>query len=246
MHIINTLRELMIYSGGLLAALFLSGCVSMPQNLLDGLRQDKFYKRDIGMTVDGVTYTGAMVLPRRAFYSIRLKAKGRLDLMTFETCHQAIIQEEAWKNSGIFDGRNVTVIEYNPVRDIEQGDLSCPVRIGGYEKKRGRHSWGLIEFQSKSLKMPAVVRCAGASRRTVGVAICQSKHGTIQEIEFKRPMFVAKKTKCIPMKCEGSCKKFRYTIPKGECIYRFKEDHKRGRSFRLVTIGYEGILIRED
>jgi hypothetical protein len=65
--------------------------------------------------------------------------------------------------------------------------------------------------------------------------------GLIQKIEFSQEVKFIPQTAC-PISTIGN-KTFEYKTTKGECVYVFKSGDK---FHRLVTIGWESILIRED
>lgn len=229
--------------GGLCVALFISGCVSIPQDLLGGIKDDRFYRRDMKISVDGVTADGVAVLPQKEKYTITIEARGTLDLFTMETCHRMVQREgeEGW----FTDAGQKIEIDYVPTPGLEQGPFSCPIRLGGYEKKKGRHSWGLIEFEHSSMTGKASMKCDGVSRGFNGVGVCQGMVGTVQEIRFTAPQMTSKKRKCDGLTTQDGIT-FRLDLQKGECVYRFKEDSPAGHEFRLVTVGFEGILVRGD
>lgn len=202
------------------------------------------------ITSEGQTSEGVMILPERLTYSFQVQAKGNLDLFTFETCHRVKTIERAWEGSskrrGFFSRTNKreVIIPYIPNPGIESGYLACPVRLGGYEKIKGRHSWGFVDFKSKYLTLQMKMKCAGKNTFEEGVAVCQSKAGTLQEITFPGPVFTSSKARCPRLRSEDMTT-FRFPIPVGECIYRFRGNNLEGKSLRLTTIGYQGILIRE-
>lgn len=226
---------------GSLVLPFLCACTSVPQDLTIGIKSGVFYKRDMKIEADGIRASGAVVLPRKKKYEIKVEAKGKLDLFTFETCHRVDTTERAWTGLKKYKTR----IIYEPNEGLEDTQYSCPVRLGGYEKKRGRHSWAFIDFQHPALKLPALVRCTGTNTNAIGVGVCQGKAGTIQVLSFDGPVLAGKSVKCGALG-DDMATTFRFKIQKGECVYRFKELAAEGREFRFTTLGFEGILIRED
>ena len=217
------------------------------QNLSPGVKKGTYYKRDMIIEMDGIKGEGVVVLPVRTSYNINVKARGRLDMLIFETCHRVIERQNAWtkKKRRIWgQKKNETSIPYNPNPGMENGMFSCPVRIGGYDIN-GQHSWAFIDFMDPKNKLNGYVRCAGQNRNTEGVDVCQAKAGTIQALEFQVPVFTSEKGNCGALQSKNR-RHFRFVMKKGECVYRFKEDGPAGREFRLTTIGYESILIRED
>jgi len=236
----------------ILIALMLHGCASfVPQDIEPGLEKNKHYKRDMIISEGNLSASGVIVLPKKDSYQIKVKAKGELDLFTMESCHRVESIENAWEKLGIKPkgwfkrkSKNEIVTEYKPVQGIETGDLACPLRLAAYEKTNKRHSWGFIDFRDDSMKLEMTMKCAGVFSMERGVSVCQSKTGTLQEIQFKKKVYSSKNGTC-PELITSDRKTFRFKIQSGECLYRFREDSREGHSLRLTTLGFDGILIRE-
>lgn len=212
--------------------LLLSGFASSPKQELD---PKKLYRQDIDLVVNGVRGDGVMVVPQADKYQISGVAKGTLDLLTITTCHRDI----SWS-----PGKKEFVYEYVPRRSIE-GSRACPILIGGYDKK-GQHSWGIIEQENKDLfQMEAFLACNGSGKRFSGVSICQSRAGLIQVIEFDSPVKYSPDPSCpLPAPIEDG-KRFEFPIVRGTCVYAFK-DMASDKYHRLLTYGYESVLLREE
>lgn len=230
-------------TGAIIAmALLLSSCSTVPQNITPGVQSGVFYKRDMKMNVNGQKAIGAIVVPRADKYRMDLEAKGKLDLFTLTTCSREETREKAGEG-GLFGNRKRVKIDYVPTPK-EADSLSCPVQLGGYEQKKGRHSWSFIDFQHPSMKLKASVQCNGQLNSFTGVAVCQSRAGLIQFLDFEDEVIWSTKNDCPLWKTENN-RSFQLELPKGVCVYRFKERAPRGHDFRITTIGYQKILIRE-
>ena len=201
----------------------------------------KFYRRDMEINVNGIAGKGVVVAPQANTYEIEVKSSGKLDLFTFSTCHREIIKESA--GGGIFGNKKKTKFSYSPVKGLETGQ-SCVAIFGGYERVKGRHSWGIVDFEGPDANLPAVIRCNGSEYNSRGVAICQSREGLYQEIEFVNEVITSDKAKCKGLTTKDN-KKFRYKTQARNCVYRFMEKAS-GKMHRLTTIGYQEILIREN
>lgn len=214
----------------LLLASLLVGCTSVDQKLDPKI----FYKRDMQITVNGKSWNGVAVAPLSDKYDVVVKTPGRMDLFTFTSCHREFTQRDAG---------NEIKFTYYPTVGIEDVG-SCVVRMGAYEKKRGRHAWGLIDFETKGYTAQADVACNGSLSNANGVTVCQSYAGLKQRIRFKYPMKISPSEGCRMLTPVDELN-FDYEIVKGECVYEFFEP-SFSRRFRLTTVGYEQILIRED
>ena len=222
------------------AVFFVVGCTSVPQKL----DPDAFYKRDMEITVNGYQSEGVLVVPKAKKYDFKIEAKGKLDLFTFTTCHREKTKENAGEK-GWFSDKKTRKMTFFPSPDIEASHLSCPVQLGGYERDKGRHSWGFVDFEHESLNLPALLKCNGSVSNHTGVSACQSKNGLIQEIVFSEPVLAAKNPECGELTSTDE-KTFRFKMPKGQCTFRFLTKTGEKKWHRMTTLGYQQILIRED
>lgn len=229
-----------LFIGYLLVIYWLSiGCTSIPQRL----DPDLFYKRDMEIRVNGHQGEGVLVIPRASSYNFDIKAQGKLDLFTLTTCHREQTKEHAG-DKGWFKNANHRKFEFIPA-PLEADSLACPVQLGGYERIKGRHSWAFIDFEHPNLSLPAFLNCNGAQYNTKGVSVCQSKTGLLQEIRFTEQVLWPQENTCIKLMSNDE-KKFRFKMPKGQCIFRFVTKSGEERWHRMTTIGYQQILIRKN
>lgn len=226
--------------------LFLLPSCSNTANVLQPLNPETIYKRDMIISVNGITGDGVLVVPRNVTYKLHITAQGDLDLFTFTTCHREEIAEDAanvTERSGIFR-RTITKkreikLDYTPTEIEMEG--GCPVFLGGYEEQKGRHSWGLIDFEGPDATLPATVFCNGKTIEANGVSVCQSRAGLIQGIIFPEKVFISPDPQCDLGQKEGT--HFKFPIKKGQCVYAFMD--KQFRVHRFTTLGYEMVPIRK-
>ncbi len=213
----------------------LAGCSTTNQILDTNL----FYKRDIGIEVNGKQYEGVVVIPKAPKYNLVLKAKGKLDLVLIRSCHREFSGE---KLSSGWLGNNSFKYEYVPTPGIED-TRTCPLRVEVYEAEKGRNSWALLDFESPDYVVPYWLQCNGSVTRPSGVGVCQTKAGLAQRVRFDEPIRFAppEPVGCaLPMKKDGA---YEFLATTGECLYHF--DTQDGRKGRLIVIGYQGVLVRE-
>lgn len=204
------------------------GCASPGQVLNPSL----FYKRDMKINMDGTTGDGVLVVPSLKRHNFVAYAKSEMSLYTFTTCHREVALENMPKEVGGY---------FVPAVGLEDTG-SCPVEIGGYDKKGGRHSWAFIDFQTPESTLPARLKCNGESVETTGVSVCQSRAGLIQRIEFAKEVVTA--TSACGKLTSVDGKVFEFPLVKGQCVYAFKEKES-GKFHRLTALGYESILLRD-
>lgn len=112
--------------------------------------------------------------------------------------------------------------------------------ISSYEKDKGRHSFGIIEFKRDQYKLKFVLECDGNKTSDKGVSICQGKLGTTQRISFESPTKFASSDRCKDgVKQIGNI--FDVKIKKDLCVFTFKNE--AGEFARLTTFGFESVLV---
>lgn len=212
---------------------FLLSCACSPAP--EKLDPAILYRRDMTITINGKTFTGVAVAPAADKYDIKAQTIGRNDVFTFTTCH---LEKE------FRPGRNDLSFTFVPRIGLENSIDSCIAELGGFDKDKGRHSWGLIEFENPAYKVVASVDCNGETYDANGVALCQSLTGLKQRIKFKYPVKVSPPIGC-RMLTPVDEMTFVYEMVKGRCVYDFYEP-SFNRRFRLTTFGYQEILIKQD
>ncbi len=221
----------------IIAALLLTSCSSVQQKL----EPDVFYKRDIGLEVNGQFYSGVTVIPKSSHYSITIIPPGDTDLVLFQTCHRENAIEKASKGWGLFGKKSKFTYEYYPVSGIEDSRV-CPLRVNVFDSKNGKNAWALLDFEHPLYQLKFNMTCNGEEKQFNGVGICQAKNKSIQRIMFKEPvMFAPSNPGCNdPIKTNSW---YEIKGATGECLYMFKTES--GVLGRLTLLSYEGVLVRE-
>lgn len=232
----------------------IASCASEPIQNLD---PETLYKRDMVLRVDGQASEGAIVVPMKDVHTFHVQARGTLDLFTLTTCHRDWSKEKAWKiPPAIFRGQDTQYRDPEWKRSLDENQVrfqlrltpversgGCLVELGGYDKN-GKHSWAMIDFLDAETTLPATVSCNGNQYRSGGVTICQSRKELVQLIQFDTEVEVSPDSECDTMdKKRGML--FSFDMPRGRCVYAFREVKLPHRIHRLTTFGYESILIRE-
>lgn len=213
---------------------------------------ETFYKRDMIISASGETFEGVAVLPKQDKYDFHVEARGDLDLFMMSTCTKRENKEKAWNvkkkvRSGLFgwgskkiDLKREVTFTYIPNELEKNGD--CPMQLIGIEEKGGRNSFGFVDFESDTYKLPARLLCNGNDRQVGGTSVCQSGKGLVQKIVFDRLVVPEKNNDCGISPVES--KEFIFTLKKGQCKVRFisleGEEVFHGATF----MGFEGVLIR--
>lgn len=193
-----------------------------------------YYRHDLRVKVNDKKFNGIGVIPlaKDNRYKLEIEAPGKMDLLIIATCAGELPKEMV----GYDYETTISMSDDFELRD------SCLLRIEALEDKKGRHSWGIFDFQTKEETVPATMYCNGNKREVVGVDICESKEKLWQKIVFKEQMELATiDDRCSLGKNVGS--EFEFRMPNRECVYYFRELHGT-EVFRLTLIGYEEILVR--
>ena len=243
MRVFRVIFDLLAFLFILITIASLYSCSAPASQKLD---PDMIYKKDMVVTVDGVTSEGILVVPQKDIHNIHIKAQGDLDLFTFTTCHREEIAEDVsnvTETRGFFrrkiEKKREVKLDYRPAKIEKMG--ACPVQLGGYEEGKGRHSWGFIDFESPSTTLKGKLYCNGSESLGATVTACQSRAGLIQAIEFEEEVFVAPTEGCEIGYTKGTF--FKFQIKKGQCVYAFM--NKKLEVHRLTTLGYEIVPIRK-
>lgn len=222
----------------ILFLLLLPACASLTNQKLD---PEVFYKRDMEMKINGVTYKGVAVPPRAETYEIEVKTVGDINMLTVTSCHREDIFEEPTR--GWFKANNKFKYSYRPLKGIEDG-RGCLLDIGSYERGKGRHQWATIDFVTATETLPATLTCDGVITKAGPVSICQAKAGLTQRIRFDEPVKVSPDKGCESNLRTENGLLYEYEATKGECLLYFGT--RDGRFHRHVTMGYESIFVRDE
>lgn len=235
----NHLKRLIYGAVAITAPLFIS-CSSIPQQL----EQNTFYKRDLKFTVNGQAIDGSGVVDENSQYEIQLASKDTVAMLLIRSCHrEQTFEKVGCQSSGLFGLGSKTCFKYSysPVSDIETNRV-CPLRLEAYDSEDGKHGWGLLDFRSDKFQVPFRLSCNGVVSDERGVATCQGRVEAVQRISFSEPIRFAESPNCEkPQKVDDS---YEIKVSKGECLYMF--DTKDGRLGRLLILGFDGILVREN
>lgn len=226
----------------LVLVLTITACTSVPQRL----DPEQFYRRDLPFCVDNLgCFEGVTVLPKRSSYTFEIEPKGGadIDLLLVTTCHREDSFEKTDTGWWIFKNKKRFKYFYSPVPGIEDTGM-CPLRINTYEKEKGRHSWSLIFFEDPKFEMNAAVTCNGKVMTFNGVSACQSKVGLIQRISFGRPVQWGTPPEGCAAPKYVKTGLYELEFKRGECVHVIRDAQDRFHQFG--TVGYEGVLIREE
>jgi len=227
-----------------------TGCSSVPQRLDPKLQ----HRNDMPFCVEGYgCFEGAAVLPRRQHYKFELSPKGeaKVDFFVATTCNRNRTMEPgdpgfSWGPLSWFaKKREGLKYIYVPLPERED-DGDCNLILHTYEKARGRHAWGFIRFDHPQYELPATLYCDGQQIDFGGVSVCQAKAGLKQWVQFSEKVMIMpgkpeRGGECaVPKKDETGS--YVFAVTKEECGYLIQGES--GRRHHMVTIGYEGELIR--
>lgn len=225
---------------GLFAIFYFSGCASTVTEMNPKI----YYKHDMFITVNNVNAEGVIVAEKRPSYRIAITSQADMDMLQITSCQRDLSVPEAIK-SGWFKQRRTYIFDYTPT--VVEQEPGCMLKLAGYEKESGRHSWAFIDFEDEKHKLPAGVACNGEPEyRSDGVTVCQSLQGLYQLIWFQEKVVLSEKTleRCKIQPSQDGGIHWKFKVQNRECIYEFMEVKKPYRRHRLTTVGYEDVPIR--
>lgn len=223
----------------LAVSLLMVECTSIPQELNPKI----YYKHDMKIQVNDQAFTGVGVARRAERYNVYITSKADMDLLQISSCERDLTVESAIKKENWFSPRRGYKFVYEP-SPIER-EAGCVLKFAGLEKKNGRHSWALVQFEHPSFSLPAQLSCNGVVSTPSGTSACETLQGLYQTIDFAAPVYLSSKVmeRCkIPESADG--KRWRFKQPNRECEYLFMELKPPYRRHKLTTMGYEDVPIR--
>lgn len=237
----------------LMLALLFAGC-STAEKEHQKLNPATFYKKDMIITVNGVTEEGVITAPVADQYNIEVETPGDLDAFFMETCHKDALKERAWNvtkvvRSGLFgwgskkiDVKNKVSFTYYPTA-IEK-DKNCVLELKAAEEgSEGRHSTGTVSFETPRYALDATVACNGITRPAHGVFECQAKVGSYQQITFGEDVVFASNNCGIP---EGESKSpILFKVQSTDLCTAIAMGKDSKKRFSFFIYGYTEIAIRE-
>lgn len=209
----------------LITSLALSSCATVNE----ANNPDMFFRHDMEISIDGQTSYGIAVLPTRKRYVIRGKLQEKSDILKITSCHREFVS---------FEHKDKFEYVYEPVAGIEDTGL-CPLSFGAFDE-HGEHSWAFIDFV-RDESLAAHIGCNGETRVGIGGSVCQSRAGLVETIRFGERVEVEFPERCNEMYSEDQIN-FSYEMNREKCLYVFKT--KSGQIHRLVTLGYDDVMIR--
>jgi len=225
--------------------IYLSAC-STTDHIRPTLSTDINYQKDLKMIVTPAnghakTIYGMGVVPESKHYKIRIEPPGKADMITVLSCHREMKTPNPKRHGGWFSKK---YYEFNIWPDPQhEVNSACSFDAGVYEKKKGRHAWGLIVIENKRAKLGATTKCNGQTTVFGGTSVCQSKAGLIESIHFDRPVISTNVVGCEIRKPKDK-RNWVYLMPKNECIIYFVDEKNPDNFHKAVLYGYSAIPIR--
>lgn len=200
--------------------------LSPPQSQLDKLQLDtnRVYQMDLQLEVNGIKSQGMITVPQAERYLLKIKAPGDSDVVTFTSCNREDILR---KQDDQF--------QYMYVPNVVESE-ACPVLINAYSPKF-RYSGGYFEATPPNWARSTVM-CNGRVEVSNGLYLCQARAGLDVQLIFDNDVISATPSLgCNAFIPDG--KKWKASLSKGLCTYRFREKDGLKKYFRIVTHGYE-------
>ncbi len=247
---------------GALAPLLFCGCASLQDmaNILTGNSSQKItktpiwlYKPDLYIVVDNVGFYGMGVtqIPQE-YTDVQVQSQVDIDRVEISTCSRHDVCQikggalacDANRFAIGLDwfGNPGKLMTYRFAPDKKERDDSCAnVLIAIYDKNT-LAAWGYLDFRTDPLNnFAAEFTCNATDHPFAGVSVCSAKAGTIQEINFTKPID--------NYRAEDSCNikkisdtEFEFQPAVGWCRASFAQDQK---FHDVILNGYSDVLIRD-
>ena len=234
----NTLKKILIVLSILIIG-FQIGCSIIPVKDPEELAK-YYFRKSLKFEIDGKSYEGVAVLPRKETYNITIIPDEKMTFYIFQTPHRDIPIDKP--DTGWFNKK--FSYKYTPQTNLEDRGYT-PLKITALNKDQVSDAFAFIEFKdaNSEISLEANVKCNGELySNVIGVSICQTAKGLIEEILFKEKVLIESvDNNCVnPTTNDGIL--WRIKASEGECPYYFtaRTRHENGHrlSHRLTMIGY--------
>lgn len=207
----------------------------------------KFYRRDLVLTVNGVTREGSLVMGLKPDNVIRIWSPVDMDFFSMSNCAGERVKPKIaitttekrfffWTKT--VESKREAEFHYYPT-DLETGH--CPLQLYAVNSK-GVPAFGMVDFQTPNFNLNGEMLCNGEKRAFDGAEICQSRAGLFQRLTFPDTVRTSPDAECSIGSQEG--KVFEFPMNRGACVYQFRSLDGKLKG-KLTTIGYDDYLIRE-
>ncbi len=251
-----------------LLALSLSGCASLQDfgNTLFGNSSQKItrtpiwvYRSDIWIEVDGGNFLGMAVTKLSPSTDVQIWSQVNIDRVEISTCSRHDVCQikggvlacdiKSDRNpNGRFQvnkdwfGNPGKYMVYTFIPDLKERDDSCANATIAIYDKNALAAWGYIVFRSNpENEFPATMTCNASDTKYAGVSVCSAKAGTIQQINFDKPVDKFRADAACNM-TKVSDTRFDIQPVEGWCRASFAQNKK---FHDLILNGYSEVLIRD-
>lgn len=206
------------------------------------------YKRDMVITLNGVTREGSITMPLLPENKIQLYSRGDMDTLIMKTCGGVFDKSASWDVQAdvkSFWGNKKITLKKQAQIIIKASDFAetgvCPVYFYAVSKADGKVSTGYINFQTDAYKLDGSIVCNMERRAFEGVEACSIGTGSFMKLYFTEEVMLSPEPGCELDKTKGS--NFEFQAPSGVCNYVFKGTKSNNKGF-LHIFGEDDTIIR--
>ncbi len=245
----------------LFMALNLTACASLQDfgNILFGNSSQKItrtpiwlYKPDLLIGVDGVNFLGMGVTKLSPNTVVRVWSQVDIDRVEISTCSRHDVCQlkggalacnmDRFTITTDWFGNPAKYMDYIFIPDQKETDDSCANMTISIYDKNALAAWGYLDFRTHpENNFPAKMTCNASDIAFAGVSVCSAKAGTIQEINFSKPVDKYRAEPSCNIK-KMSDTEFEFQPAIGWCRASFAQDKK---FHDLIMNGYDEVLIRD-
>lgn len=232
----------------------LFGCSSLPA--VSTTPPAPKYELTLGGNIDGApAFTGIAVGSAATSHNITITSPIAVDYFTVESCHRDLqmngVIKVPWYDWSS-DNKSFTwsYVEAPTIEDT--GD--CILRFCAFSKVVGSPpaACAVVDFKSLRYALPSTNICNGASGGATGTAMCHTRTGLLERVQFAAPVLIAPQVtdptgknapywitnQCVGKFIDSANTLFEYQVPSDECTIVFMELAKPHRKAKLTVIPY--------
>lgn len=191
------------------------------------------YRADMQIHAQGKDFVGLAVLDPGPL-DIDITSQAKLDMLEIDSCQRTFAVQKVDKSWFGGSGHNFTY-HYEP-SELENDGI-CPLYVQAVDAS-GPTDWGLVLFKEPGNDLGASLSCDGQTTQVSGMAACQAKAGTYQELVLPAVAKMAGSENC-NVEIVGS--RYKFMVQPGFCYIGFKIEDKL---LHFILLGFNEVRLR--
>ena len=221
-----------------------SSCTLFEPEQREKLDPAIYYKNDICFKVEGKKFCGTGIIPNKNIIKVKIDSNNNIENFMLTTCAREITTKNPDK--GLFRRNGVVRLTLKPTIELEE--KVCPFYFAAFSRS-GKHAWGYLVVDPQYKLEAKIKNCNGSKYDAKGVAICETRQGILQQIQFNEPIAMVptngvadRKQDCPILPLRNNDTYLEFETPNRDCVYGII-GRKSKKMFILYTIGYEQVKV---